>query len=180
MTSGQDVTQSEREKWDFISNDGYVFITAEEFAELKGRCPSIRNVRRMVESACDGWLMKVPPHKRKQVLFRWLLEKAETMRPPKPKERRRAPAKEKSWVGKGAPGRKEQWTWQGSLPETFEEYAARFIRDDDDEETRRGILSRAREAFERRQRHNIVGHTRSVNGPNGDEGRGHERKTTGE
>jgi hypothetical protein len=149
MTRGQE--RSENDRWDFISSDGTVFFTWEEFAELQRRCPSIRNVRRMVRSACDGWLMKVPAHKRKQELIQWLLDKGETMRPPKSKERRRAPAKEKSWRGKGAPAKRERWTWQESLPETLEEYAARFIREGDDEETRRGILSRAREAFERRR-----------------------------
>ena len=87
MSSGQQQTQIERS--DFISSDGSVFITAEEFAELKRRCPSIRNVRRMVQSACEGWLMRVPERKRKQVLIQWLLEKAETMRPPKPRRRRK-------------------------------------------------------------------------------------------
>ena len=87
MSSGQQQTQIERS--DFISSDGSVFITAEEFAELKRRCPSIRNVRRMVQSACEGWLMRVPERKRKQVLIQWLLEKAETMRPLKPRRRRK-------------------------------------------------------------------------------------------
>ena len=141
MTAGQQ----------FVSSDGSVIITAEEFAELERRCPSIRDVRRMVRAACRGWLRRVPERKRKKVLIQWLLERAETMRPPNPKERRRASAKGKPWPQEGASANGKPWTWEGSLPTTFEEYAAHFISEDDDEETRRGILGRAREVFERRQ-----------------------------
>jgi hypothetical protein len=136
---------------DFVSSDGSVIITAEEFAELERRCPSIRDVRRMARAACRGWLRRLPERKRKQVLIQWLLEKAETMRPPKPKARQaetmHAPKPEerpRASVG-------EQGYWERSLPKTVDEYAARFISEGDDEETRRGVLSRAREVFERRQ-----------------------------
>jgi hypothetical protein len=83
MTAGQDRVAIE--VWDFVSSDGSVVITAEEFAELERQCPSIRDVRRMVRAACRGWLMRVPERRRKQMLIQWLLEKAETMRPPKPR-----------------------------------------------------------------------------------------------
>jgi hypothetical protein len=162
MTARRERNETERE--DFISSDGYVSITAEEFGELKRRCPSIRNVRRMLQSACDGWLKKLPPHKRKQVLIQWLLERAGTMRPPKPRKRRPAETMRPpdSMKRRRAPVSGERWTWEWSLPETFEEYAARFIREGDDEEMRQGILSRAREGFERRLRNQIVDWVRWV------------------
>jgi len=83
MTAGQD--RIAIEVWDFVSSDGSVIITAEEFAELERQCPSIRDVRRMVRAACRGWLRRVPERRRKQMLIQWLVEKAESMRPPKPR-----------------------------------------------------------------------------------------------
>jgi hypothetical protein len=58
----------------FVSPDGTVVFTPDELEALKKWCPSIRNMRRMIFSACRGWLRRVPPRQRKRVLVDWLIE----------------------------------------------------------------------------------------------------------
>jgi hypothetical protein len=92
----------------FVSADRTVAFTVEEMAALHEWCPAIINMRRMMYVACRGWLQRVPPHKRKSTLVDWLLEKAESMSPPKPKLRRAGrashagepPISPNSWIGR--------------------------------------------------------------------------------
>jgi hypothetical protein len=72
----------------FVSSDGTVVFTIEEMEALHEWCPAIINMRRMIYAACQGWLQGIPMHKRKSELVQWLLERGESMSPPKPKMRR--------------------------------------------------------------------------------------------
>jgi hypothetical protein len=51
----------------FVSSDGTVVFTFEEMAALHEWCPAIINMRRMIYAACQGWLQRLPMHKRKPV-----------------------------------------------------------------------------------------------------------------
>jgi hypothetical protein len=124
-------------EWDFVSPDGTVIFTTAELAALEEWWPSIINMRRMVRAACRGWLMGVPPSKRKAVLMHWLVEKAESIGPPKSKRRRRSFAEARPWVSEPS-------------PEAFEVWVQRFIRDEDDQAKRDEIYRRAREVFQRK------------------------------
>jgi hypothetical protein len=92
----------------FVSSDRTVVFTVEEMAALQEWCPAIINLRRMIYSACRGWLQRLPERKRKPALVDWLLEKGESMSPPKPKLRRAGrashagepPISPDSWIGR--------------------------------------------------------------------------------
>jgi hypothetical protein len=131
-------------EWDFVSSDGSVIITCREFAELEKRCPAIANVRRMVRAACRGWLLPLPPSKRKAALIQWLIKRGESMSPPKLKTRHsttpHSPQPYSAYADRSGP-----------IPD-FETYVQRFIRDGDDEQTRQEIEGRCREVWERRRR----------------------------
>jgi uncharacterized protein YdaU (DUF1376 family) len=65
--------------YDFLSDDGSVLITADEFKRLEADLPSIRNIRGIVRDACRRWLLEIEPTQRKQALLSWLRKKhAET------------------------------------------------------------------------------------------------------
>jgi hypothetical protein len=61
-------------EWGFVSPDGTVIFSTHELAALEKWCPSVMNMRRMVRTACRGWLQRVPPRQRKRALVEWLIE----------------------------------------------------------------------------------------------------------
>lgn len=102
---------------DFVSADRTVAFTFEEMAALHVWCPAIINMRRMIYSACSGWLQRVPPHKRKSTLVDWLLEKSESMSPPKPKVRRSFKASVRRYLRQG-----DEQNWQEIVDSHYEEW----------------------------------------------------------
>jgi hypothetical protein len=58
-----------------VSSDGTVSFSKEELEALIKWCPSVRNMRRMIFSACRGWLKRVPVRQRKRALVDWLMER---------------------------------------------------------------------------------------------------------
>jgi hypothetical protein len=74
-SSNGDGEESQRQvlgNFDFLSDDGTVLITAEEFEQLQAECPSITNVRSVTRHACRTWLTGVEPERRKPRLIAWL------------------------------------------------------------------------------------------------------------
>ncbi len=101
----------------FASWDGTVTFTLEEIAALQERCPAIVNMRRMIYAACRGWLQRVPPHKRKSTLVDWLLDRSESMSPPKPKVRRSFEASVRRYLRQG-----DEQNWQEIVDRHYEEW----------------------------------------------------------
>jgi hypothetical protein len=132
----------------FVSSDRTVMFTFEEMAALKEWCPAIVNMRRIIYGACCGWLQRVPVDKRKSVLIEWLLENGESMSPPKPRKRR-STAPHAPQTPPAAADR------SGPIPD-FETYVQRFLKDEDDEQTRREIEDRCRESWERKKRREAI------------------------
>jgi hypothetical protein len=138
------IAQEGSGEFGFVNSDFTVVFTVEEMAALHEWCPAIINIRRMIYSACRGWLQRIPVHKRKSQLVQWLLERGESMSPPKPRKRRstapHAPQTSMASVDRS-----------GTIPD-FETYVRRFIGEGDDEQTRNEIENRCREAWERKKR----------------------------
>lgn len=74
--------------FDFVSDDGSVLVTAEEFAALEAELTSVKNIRGVVRDACRRWLLDTQPAYRKETLLRWLRRKnAENMQRQSPARR---------------------------------------------------------------------------------------------
>jgi hypothetical protein len=104
----------------FVSSDYTVVFTVEEMAALHEWCPGVVNIRRMIYGACNGWLQRVPIHKRKSTLVDWLLEKGESMSPPKPKVRRSFDASVRRYLRQG-----DEQNWQEIVNRHYEEWERR-------------------------------------------------------
>jgi hypothetical protein len=104
----------------FVSSDRMVAFTVEEMAALHEWCPAIINMRRMMYAACRGWLQRVPPHKRKSTLVDWLLDRSESMSPPKPKVRRSFEASVRRYLRLG-----DEQNWQEIVNRHYEEWERR-------------------------------------------------------
>jgi hypothetical protein len=62
--------------YDFLSTDGSVMITAEEFEKLQADLSAISDLRAVVRHACRTWLAGIePPERRKPRLIEWLRTK---------------------------------------------------------------------------------------------------------
>jgi hypothetical protein len=101
----------------FASSDLTVVFTVEEMAALHEWCPAIINMRRIIYGACHGWHQRVPPHKRKTTLVDWLVEKGESMSPPKPKVRRSFVASVRRYLRQG-----DEQNWQEIVDRHYEEW----------------------------------------------------------
>jgi hypothetical protein len=107
----------------FVSADRTVAFTFEEMAALHEWCPAIINMRRMMYVACRGWLQRVPPHKRKSTLVDWLLDRSDSMSPPKPKVRRSFEASVRRYLRQG-----DEENWQEIVDRHYEEWERRRAR----------------------------------------------------
>jgi hypothetical protein len=111
------ISQEGSGEFAFVSSDLTVVFTVEEMAALHEWCPAIINMRRMIYAACRGWLQRVPPHKRQSTLVDWLLEKGESMSPPKPKLRRSFEASVRRYLRQG-----DEQDWQEIVDRHYEEW----------------------------------------------------------
>lgn len=85
-------------EFDFLSQDGTVFITEAEMAALQKECgETFADVRAIIRRACRTWLREVERGRRKERVIEWLRERAITE---KGKRRTASPRREDREVGK--------------------------------------------------------------------------------